>query len=86
MDNAGPDRRFGERGAYLVREALQAIDDDQQDVLGAVVPEFVQTRSQNLAPSFCSSQRPRISLVPSARTPSAIWTALVSARCPRRGP
>ena len=27
------------------------------------------TRSQNLAPSFCSSQSPRISLVPSARTP-----------------
>src|SRR5215472_7271169 len=31
------------------------------------------TRSQNLAPSFCPSHRPRISLVPSARTPRAIW-------------
>src|SRR5829696_9197599 len=36
------------------------------------------TRSQNLAPSFCSSHRPRISLVPSARTPRAIWTAFVA--------
>src|SRR6187551_1960206 len=35
----------------------------------------VMTRSQNLAPSFCSSQRPRISFVPSARTPRAMWTA-----------
>ena len=33
------------------------------------------TRSQNLAPSFCSSHRPRISLVPSApRTPNATYT------------
>ena len=38
------------------------------------------TRSQNLAPSFCSSQRPRISLAPSARTPSAMWTALLRTR------
>src|SRR3954471_22840027 len=36
------------------------------------------TRSQNLAPSFCSSQSPRISLVPSARTPSAMWMAFVA--------
>ena len=38
-------------------------------------PRFLSsfmTRSQNLAPSFCSIQRPRISLVPSARTPSAM--------------
>ena len=34
------------------------------------------TRSQNLAPSFCSSHRPKTSLVPSARTPRAMWTAL----------
>src|SRR6476661_2867194 len=36
-------------------------------------PRFLSsfmTRSQNLAPSFCSSQSPRISLVPSALTPS----------------
>src|SRR3954469_13811009 len=33
----------------------------------------VMTRSQNLAPSVCSIQSPRISLVPSARTPSATW-------------
>src|ERR1044071_1408685 len=38
------------------------------------------TRRQNLAPSFCSSQRPKISLVPSARTPSAICTALLRTR------
>src|SRR5215213_376635 len=40
-------------------------------------PRFLisfMTRSQNLAPSFCSSQSPRISLLPSARTPSAMWT------------
>ena len=35
------------------------------------------TRSQNLAPSFCSSHRPRTSLPPSARTPKAIWIALL---------
>jgi len=35
------------------------------------------TRSQNLAPSFCSSHRPRTSLPPSARTPRAIWIALL---------
>ncbi len=34
------------------------------------------TLSQDLAPSFCSSQRPSTSLVPSARTPSAMCTAL----------
>jgi putative transposase len=44
------------------------------------VPRFFNsfmTRSQNLAPSFCSIQRPRTSLVPSALTPSATWMALV---------
>lgn len=30
------------------------------------------TRNQNLAPSFCSIHRPNISLMPLARTPSAI--------------
>ena len=35
------------------------------------------TRSQNLAPSFCSSHRPSTSLAPSARTPSAMWIALL---------
>src|SRR5215211_3641842 len=37
----------------------------------------VMTRSQNFAPSVCSIHSPRISLVPSARTPSATWTALL---------
>jgi hypothetical protein len=35
------------------------------------------TRSPNLASSFYSRQRPRISLVPAARTPSAICTVLL---------
>lgn len=35
------------------------------------------TRSQNLAPSFCSSYSPGTSLPPSWRTPSAICTALL---------
>src|SRR6478735_8191219 len=46
-------------------------------------PRFLSsfmTRSQNLAPSFCSSHRPRTSLVPSARTPKATWTALFLTR------
>lgn len=37
---------------------------------------FVMTRSQNLAPSVCLIQIPRMSLVLSARTPSARYTAL----------
>ena len=44
------------------------------------VPRFLSsfiTRSQNLAPSFCSIHRPRTSLRPSARTPSAMWIALL---------
>ncbi len=38
------------------------------------------TFSQNLAPSFCSSQRPSNSLLPSARTPKAMCTALFRTR------
>lgn len=38
------------------------------------------TLSQNLTPSFCSNHRPRISLPPSARTPSAMCTALLRTR------
>src|SRR5215203_4729726 len=44
-------------------------------------PRFLSslmTRSQNLAPSVCSIHSPRISLVPSARTPSATWTAFLA--------
>jgi hypothetical protein len=37
-----------------------------------------------LAPSFCSSQSPRISLLPSARMPSPMCTALCGP-APRRG-
>src|SRR3954463_12384594 len=44
----------------------------------------VMTRSQNLAPSVCSIHSPRISLVPSARTPSATWTALLRTRASSR--
>ncbi len=43
-------------------------------------PRFLSsfmTRNQNVAPSFCSSHKPRTSLEPSARTPSAMWTALL---------
>src|SRR4051812_20786028 len=46
----------------------------------------VMTRSQNLAPSVCSIHSPRISLVPSARTPSATWTALLVLPAPTRAP
>src|SRR3954453_773889 len=42
------------------------------------------TRSQNLAPSVCSIHSPRISLVPSARTPSATWMALLRTRASSR--
>ncbi len=38
------------------------------------------TRSQNLAPSDVSIQRPRMSFVPSAVTPSATYTALFRTR------
>jgi len=44
------------------------------------VPRFLSsfiTRSQNLAPSFCSSHSPSTSLAPSAWTPSAMWIALL---------
>ena len=47
------------------------------------VPRFFNsfiTRSQNLAPSFCSTHKPSTSLVPSERTPSAMWMALLRTR------
>lgn len=46
----------------------------------AATPRFrssFMTRSQNLASSVCSIQMPRMSLVPSARMPSAMYTALL---------
>src|SRR5258707_7528565 len=35
MNNASLDRRFGEDGGNRVREALQAVDDGDQDILDA---------------------------------------------------
>lgn len=70
-DGLGKAPRF--REGRLLRPSTTAIKTSS-------TPRFFSsfmTRSQNLAPSFCSSQRPRISLVPSARTPSAICTALL---------
>lgn len=61
---------LGKDGADRVREALEAVDDRDQ---GTATPRFFSsfmTRSQNLAPSVCSIQMPRISLVPSGRMPT----------------
>ena len=68
---------LGKDGDDGFREALEPVDDGDENVLYARVFNSFITRSQNLAPSFCSSHRPRISLVPSARTPSATYTALL---------
>lgn len=74
--NAGLDHGFGEYGGDGIGEALEAIDDGEHDILSAAVPISFMTRSQNSAPSFCSTHMPSTSLPPLARTPNAMWIAL----------
>jgi hypothetical protein len=48
MDNACLDDRFGEHGGDRVREALQAIDNGQHDILHAAVLELVHDAQPEL--------------------------------------
>lgn len=48
MDDAGLDHRFGEHGADRIGEALQAVDDGQQQVLDAAVPKLVHDAQPEL--------------------------------------
>ena len=72
VNDAGLNDRLRENGIDRLGEALQAIDDGDQNVLTPRFFSSFMTRSQNLAPSVCSIQMPRISLVPSGRMPSAM--------------
>lgn len=72
MHDAGLDNRLRGRCGDRLWKAFQPVDDGDRDVLTATVLSSFITRSQNFVPSVCSIYRPRISLVPSARTASAI--------------
>src|SRR5208337_2585865 len=77
MDDAGLNRRFGKTATMASGKPLSPSTMAMRMSSTPRVFNSFMTRSQNLAPSFCSSHRPRISLVPSARTPSATYTALL---------
>ena len=72
VNDAGLNDRLRENRIDGFGEALQAIDDGDENVLGPRFFSSFMTRSQNLAPSVCSIQIPRISFVPSGRMPSAM--------------
>ena len=71
VNDAGLDLGLWKHRGDRLRKALQAIDDGDQDVFEPRFFSSFMTRSQNFAPSVCSIHRPRISLVPSGRTPRA---------------
>ncbi len=79
VNDAGLHGRLREDRGDRLGKALQAVDhgDTDQHVLDAAVFQLVHDAQPELGTSFCSSHRPRISLVPSARTPSAMCTALL---------
>jgi hypothetical protein len=72
MHDAGLHHGDGKDGVDRLRKALQPSTTAMRI---SPMPRFLSsfmTRSQNLAPSEVAIQRPRISFVPSAMTPSAI--------------
>lgn len=77
MNDAGLDRRLGKDREDGLGKTIQPIDDGEKHILDAPVLHLGHHPEPELAPSFCSSQRPRISFVPYARTPKAMWTALL---------
>jgi hypothetical protein len=47
VNDAGLDGRLGKDGIDRVGEAIQSIDDGDQNVADAAVLQFIMTRSQN---------------------------------------
>ena len=69
---------FREHGdADGVGEALEPVDNGEEEIVDAPVLELVQTRSENLAASICSIHRPEHLLVARRPSASARWTALL---------
>lgn len=74
----GLDRRFPEYGIDRLWEALQPVAHGNQNVAHTTRSfRSLTIRSRNLAPSVCPIQRPSTSRVPSRRTPSAKYIALL---------
>ena len=71
MDDAGLNDCLWENGINGLGKTLQAVDHGDENVLDPAGLQLVYDAQQNLAPSVCSIQMPRISLVPPGRTPSA---------------
>jgi hypothetical protein len=71
VHDARLDDRLGEDGFDGLGEALESVAAGDEDILTPLFFSSVTTISQNFAPSFCSSQRPSTSFLPSGLMPSA---------------
>jgi hypothetical protein len=71
MNDASLNDRLWKDGGDRVGKALRSVDNGNEKVADAAVLQLVHDAHQNW-PLRCSVQRPKISFVPSAGTPSAM--------------